>query len=338
MTAQWIAGVDIGGTKIRVAICPTDLMASEIKAKITDTPKESALSISRAVCDLLDALLAEQGLTQDDLVGIGLASAGPLDLEKGEIFNNANLGFDTIPLKAPIQERFPGKELYIINDANAAVLGVHYFEATPEERDNLVYITLSTGIGGGVVCNGYLMLGKEGNAAEIGHAKVEPRAGIACNCGGDGCWEVFSSGTGVRKRALEQIEGGELNWDVLENIVGGNREKITAKEVFQAARKGDPLSEKIVDDCVFYIQVGLGLVNTFYDCHTIYLGGSMMKDADLILPPVIAAFESHPIEYTINHAPIVKQTTLGDEVGLRGALALVKYARDENRIVNHFRF
>lgn len=334
MYEKFIAGVDIGGTWVRVAICTADLKEENIIKRITRTLKETKYSISSSVCQILSELLSENNITREQLLGIGIATAGPLNMEKGEVFNNSNLGFRVIPLKEPIGEKFPEIPLHFINDGNGAVLGIHYFEAENDEKDNLVYITMSTGIGGGAICNGHLLLGKEGNAAEVGHGLVEPRSRFKCNCGAYGCWEVFSSGTGVKNRALDALDEGELNAEILMNIIDNNKSKITAKEVFQAARDGDELSKKIVDDCVFYSKVGIGLVNNYYDCRSIYFGGAMMKDKEQIIPELIKQFKEDPIKFTINHPPKIKLTKFKDEIGLRGALALVKYKIEKHKIIS----
>lgn len=330
---KYIVGVDIGGTWIRVAICTSDLDEKNIKVEIAHTLQENELSISTSVCELLEKLMRKNRIEKEEILGIGLATAGPIDIEKGEVFNNANLGFDIVPLKYPISDRFPEIPIYLINDCNAAVLGIHYFEAEEHEKANLAYVTMSTGVGGGIICNGQLLLGKEGNAVEIGHGSLEPRSSIVCNCGAYGCWEVFSSGTGVRNRALEALREGKLNSVILLRVGRDNRGKITAKEVFQAAKEGDELAKEIVNDCIFYTKVGVGLMNNFYDCTTIYFGGAMMKDKDQIIPQIKEQFELDPIRFTINNPPDIKTTTLGDEVGLKGALALVKYKSENNPII-----
>ncbi len=334
MDENYIAGVDIGGTWVRVAICTADLNEKNIKKRIIKTLKESKYSISNSVCQIFSQLLSDNNIEQDQILGIGIATAGPLNMEKGEVFNNANLGFRVIPLKKPIKERFPEIPLYFINDGIAGVLGIHFFEALDNEKDNLVYISMSTGIGGGVICNGHLLLGKEGNAAEIGHALVEPKSIAKCNCGAYGCWEAYSSGTGVQNRALDALNDGKLNAALLMQGVDNDKSKITAKKVFQAARNGDELSKKIIDDCVFYTKVGIGLVNSYYDCSSIYFGGAMMKDNKQIIPPLIEQFEKDPIRFTINHPPKLKLTRYQDEIGLRGALALVKYKVGKNKIIS----
>jgi len=333
MDKNFIIGIDIGGTWVRSAISTKDLKEETIKIRKIKTPKDNKYSISALVCDLISDLLIENNISQNQILGIGVATAGPLNIEKGEVFNNSNLGFRVIPLKEPIKERFPDVPLYFINDCNGAVLGVHYFEAETNEKDNLVYITMSTGIGGGAICNGHLLYGKEGNAAEIGHGIVEPKSKAQCNCGAYGCWEAFSSGTGVKNRALEFLKEGDINADILMKEVDNDKSRITAKEIFKTARMGDELSNKIVNDCVFYSKVGIGLVNNFFDCTTIYFGGAMMKDKEQILPPLIEQFKKDSIRFTINHPPRLKSTKFEDEIGLRGALALVKYKHENHKIL-----
>ncbi|TFG07665.1 MAG: ROK family protein [Promethearchaeota archaeon] len=333
MSDKYIVGVDIGGTWVRVALSNRDLGKEQIMLKKTPTPKENKFSISNAVCSMLNELLLEHELSLNQVIGMGLASAGPLDMEKGELFNNVNLGFKEIPLKQPIQNEFPNIPIYLANDCNAAVLGVHYFEADDDEKDNIVYITISTGIGGGVICNGHLLLGKEGNAAEVGHGTVELHSKVQCNCGAYGCWEAYSSGTGVMKRMVNYLRKDKKKAEILMSIVDNDISRITAKEIFRAAREGDDLSQTIVDEAIYYMKVGIGLINNYYDISTVYLGGAMMKDEDQILPPLIEQFESDPIKFTINHPPKIRVTTYMDDIGLRGALALIKYKLDDDPVV-----
>ncbi|MBY9018447.1 MAG: ROK family protein [Candidatus Lokiarchaeota archaeon] len=327
-----IIGVDVGGSLIRVAMATSNL--DNIKIKIKPTPKENEFSIVNSIILLITEFIVENSIENDQILGIGLATAGPIDQVKGHVFNNANLGFKEIPLKTPLSERFPGIPIFLINDCNASVLGVHFFEASEDEKDNLAYITLSTGIGGGVICNGRLLLGKDGNAAEIGHGIVDPRSIYQCNCGAHGCWEVYSSGTGVKNRAIDQIEDTSLSSKILMFMIDNDKSNITPKNLFQAARGGDKFSRSIVEQCVFYSKIGIGMVNNYYDCSSIYFGGAMMNDQDLILPPLIQQFENDPLPFTINHPPKLKVTKYITEIGVRGALTLVKYKLERNTIVS----
>ena len=331
--AKYIIGIDIGGTWIRVALCTDDLNDANIIFKAIETPKDTEYSISNSLILMITELLYDNKIREEEIAGIGLASAGPLDMKKGEIFNNANLGFKVIPLKAPLEEKFPGIPIYLINDGNASVLGVHYFEADEEEKDNLVYITMSTGIGGGIICDGRLLLGKEGNAAEIGHGVVDPSSIIQCNCGAHGCWEVYSSGTGIKNRALENIKETKLSSRILMIMIDNDIERINAKYIFQAAKGGDKFSKSIINMSIYYSKIGIGLVNNFYDCSSIYFGGAIMHDHELIIPELRRQFETDPIQYTINHPPKIKVTKYLDDIGLRGALVLVKYKLEGNPVI-----
>lgn len=335
MVKKFIAGVDIGATWTRVAICPTDLKKGNIKSKQTRTPKKknfrdtkvNKFSISSTVCQLLSTLLSENNIKQDQILGMGIATFGPVNIEKGEV-NNLASGFRKIPLKEPIKKSFPEISLFFINDCNAAVLGIHYFEADDNEKDNLFYLAMSTGVGGGAICNGHLLLGKEGNAAEVGHSLVEPRGN-----GTRGSWTTYSSGMAAKLRALNALKEGKLNAEKLLEIVNNDIIKITAKEIFQAARLGDELSRKIVDDCVFYTKVGVGLINNCYDCSSIYFGGAMMNDKDQIIPHIRDQFEKNPIKFTINTPPKIIVTKYFEEIGLMGALAFAKYSLDKNQVI-----
>nr|MDO8117454.1 ROK family protein [Candidatus Sigynarchaeota archaeon] len=146
-----LIAVDIGGTSVRVAIAPVDdIQVTSIKKLKQETAKTDPIAISRQVIEMAKELLSGGNIALCDVQAISIATAGPIDMAKGEVFNNANLGFKIVPLKEPISAAFPGIPIHIINDCNGAVLGVHCFEAKPGERDNLAYVTISTGIGGGV--------------------------------------------------------------------------------------------------------------------------------------------------------------------------------------------
>src|SRR5271157_1597521 len=335
MANQYLVGVDIGGTSVRVAIAPIDNLKNMQKIK-QDTAKTSATAVSSQVMDLIATLITKQKITTKDIKAISIATAGPIDAAKGEIFNNANLGFKIIPLKAPIAKKFPGIPINIINDCRSAVLGVHCFEAEPAEKDNMGYVTISTGIGGGFIVNGHLVLGKEGNASEVGHGTISPKSGVRCGCGAEGCWEAFSSGTAIANHAVRAIDADPVQGALLLDLVEGDASKITAKEVYEAAQRGDALAQSVVDQATYYNAIGLGLINNYYDPEVIYLGGSVVFFQE-ILPPLQELFTENAIEFTINHPPLLKKTSLGDEVGLLGALALGKYKIDENPVISTFK-
>jgi len=313
---HYLAGIDIGGSNIRACIIPLENFAKESIIKLKEsTSKTDANAIGKQIIRMIQILLNQNKLDESDVISINIATAGPLDTEKGIIFNNANLGFKTIQIKEPIHQAFPSIKCNMINDANGAVLGVHYFEALEEEKDNLVYITMSTGIGAGVIVNGHLLRGKDGNAAETGHGLINPSSDIECNCGSKGCWETFSAGSGLSK----QITASGKRW--------------STKELYDFARKGDQVAKKIVKQANFFNTVGIGLINNYYDPDAIYIGGAITNDSDLILPVILDNFEKYTIKFTINRVPIIKITKLGDNIGLLGAIVLGKYILEKNKIL-----
>jgi glucokinase len=330
----FLIGVDVGATNVRVGIAPLDDLRIETVTKIKkSTEKTDPGALSRQVIGMIEESVAVQGTTAEEISAISIATAGPFDMEKGEIFNNANLGFKTIPLRAPIEDRFHGIPLSIMNDCDGAVIGVHFFEAKDDEKQDLTYLTLSTGIGAGVICNGHLVLGKDGNATEIGHGTLAAHSGQMCACGCEGCWEAFSSGTGIANRVQQLIGKRKKDAKILFQLVDRKVERITSKEVYEAARSGDKLSKYLVDDANYFNAIGIGLLNNFYDCKVIYMGGSIMNDEAQIMPVLRQWFQNDPIKFTVNHPPRLEKTTLGDEVGLLGAIALGKYRLENNPII-----
>ncbi len=309
---QYLVGVDIGGTHVRTCIAPLENLTKNIVIKKKEpTSKTDEMSLGKQIVRMISSLLTQNHLNKTEIVSINIATAGPLDAKKGIIFNNANLGFKTIPVKDQINQEFPEIPCNMINDANGAVLGVHYFEALENEKDNLVYITMSTGIGGGVIANGHLVLGKDGNAAEVGHGTISDSE-TPCSCGTTGCWEAYSAGSGLSK----QIQALGQKW--------------SNKELYEKAKEGDPIAQKIVDQATHYSTIGIGLINNFYDPKAIYIGGAITNNSDLFLPVIKENFKKYPIKFTINRVPTIKLTQLGDEIGLLGALVSWKiYIRQE---------
>ncbi|MFW9823323.1 MAG: ROK family protein [Candidatus Thorarchaeota archaeon] len=336
MVEKFIVGADVGATWTRVGICTPDLKKENIKKMVTKTPRKkhfrdttiNKFSISNVICEMLSNLLSENNIKPDQIKGMGIATFGPLNIRTGEIIN-IGTGFRKIPIKNPIKENFPKIPLFIIQDCNAAILGIHFFEAEDDEKDNLFYVTISSGIGGGAICNGRLLLGKDGNAAEVGHNLLDPRTNMA-----RGSWNAKSSGNLIRITAINEITKGQINAEKLLEIVNNDKEKITAKTIFQAARLGDELSKKIVDDCIYYTKIGVGMINNNYDCSSIYFGGGMMHDKDQIIPHIREQFEKNPIEFTINTPPRIKVTTYIDDIGLMGAFVFVKYNLEKNKVIS----
>ncbi len=213
------------------------------------------------------------------------------------------------------------KEVFLINDANAAALGEMKYGAAKGCR-NFIYVTISTGIGGGIIINGELYTGATGMAGEVGHMVVEPD-GMPCNCGGSGCWELYASGSAIARRAREKIQQGRKT--KLLQLDSGDLKKIDATLIEKAANQGDILARKLVAETARYLGIGLGSLINIFNPEIIVIGGGLTKMGDALLKPAIreASRRSYQDAYEVVR---FKLAALGDNSGVLGAAV---YARNE---------
>ena len=201
------------------------------------------------------------------------------------------------------------------NDANAAALGENLYGAG-KGIDNFVYITVSTGIGGGVVLNGRLFKGQDGNAAEIGHMTIN-FDGPRCGCGNKGCWEAYASGTALARFAREGIDAGEAT--KIKELAG--KENVKAEHVFVAAKKGDKFALELIEKEGFYLGVGLANVINAYNPKRIAIGGGLTHEWDMFYDRMMQVMRERALGASIEGLEVVK-AALGKDVGVIGAAAV----------------
>ncbi len=301
------AAVDIGATNVRVSYGDADGLKEKLSER-TDRdngPGGVARQIIRMLCSL-----------DVNVKAIGVGSIGPIDVEMGAIVNTPNLPFKRIPVVAPLKEAFT-VPVGMLNDCSAAVLGEQAYGAGRGLK-NLVYVTLSTGLGGGAIVDGHLLVGKDGNAVEIGHLTIDSNSPLTCGCGCRGHWEAYSSGVGIPRFAASLLEGRSLD-GVIGQMTSGNPGNLTAEVIYGAARAGDPAALDFVNAIGEVNAVGFAdLVNVF-DPELMTVGGSIaLKNPDLVVDPILESIDGH----LINRRPEIVITPLGDDVVLYGALAL----------------
>jgi len=222
-------------------------------------------------------------------------------------------GWYDIPLRDIVREKY-GVNTFLINDADAAALGEHRFGAG-KGVNTLIYLTVSTGIGGGIIIKGKLHTGLHGSAGEIGHMTIDVN-GPKCNCGNVGCLETLASGKAMAKEAIRRVSQGEKS--SLTEIVGGKIENITAEEVSLAAQGGDSLALEVISKVASYLGVGMvNLVNIF-DPEMIIVGGGMTKMGDLLLSPARQVVRERAFTLSAQAVRIVP-AKLGDDAGVLGA-------------------
>jgi len=308
-----VLAIDIGGTKIIAAIISSEgrLMAREYCPTLAD---EGPQAVINRIFFTIDRLLGLRNIDLSQLHSISIACAGAIDFDRGIVTLSPNLpGWRDIPLRDIVKEKY-GVNTFLLNDASAAVLSEHCFGAG-RGVNNLIYITVSTGIGSGIMINGQLYSGASGGAGEIGHTTIDVN-GPRCSCGNIGCLEMLASGTAMAREAMRRIKAGERS--SLTEIVGGKIENITAEEVSLAAQGGDSLALEVILQAATYLGVGLvNLVNVF-NPEMIIIGGGMSKMGDLLLNPArqVVKERAYPL---LAQAVRIVLAELGDNAEVLGA-------------------
>ncbi len=316
MEKKYIVGIDLGGTKISGAVSDKD--GKVLYMKTIDTlASEGSDNVIGRITWLINHVLSELNISNEDVFGVGIASPGPLNSDEGMIIETPNLPFKNFPLKKAVESAV-GIKTFIDNDANAAALGEFLFGAG-KEVENLIYITVSTGVGGGIIINKKLYRGKSGNAGEIGHMTVEPN-GPRCNCGNYGCLEAMSSGTAIARIARERLNHAE-NLKNEKSLLSAF-ENITPKEVFECALKGDKLALEVVDYTTNYLGIGIASLINIFDPEMIIIGGGVSKVGDILFDRLKKVALERSFEVMSNTVKIVP-ASLGTDAGLIGALAII---------------
>ena len=308
MEKKYVVGVDLGGTKIYTALVDLDgNIVKEVTVK-TEAQKGDAIVLEKILNTIDDVLI---GTDINEVKAIGVGSPGPLDVENGLIVYTPNLPFKNFNIVKPIKEKYK-IDTYLDNDANVATLSEYMFGAGKGSK-NMVYVTVSTGIGGGAILNGNLFRGSTSNALEIGHITVM-QGGPRCGCGNTGCAEALASGTAIMKRAKEALESK------VETSLK-NYEVVTAKEVFLEAEKGDKVSQDILNDALSYLGITISNIANSFDPDKIIIGGGVSEAGRIVFDKIDYEMERRCLKTIYNNCKVEK-AVLGSKAGVLGAAAL----------------
>ncbi len=271
-------------------------------------------SIIGRIISAVKQLIKSYGTALSELYGISIAAAGAIDSQQGIITLSPNLpGWRDIPLGSIIEKRL-GIKTWLLNDANAAALGEYHF-GVGKGVDNIIYLTIGTGIGGAIIVDGKLYTGACGSAGEIGHMTIKVN-GPRCECGNIGCLEQLAAGKAITRDAKERLGTGMRS--SLTEDVAGKIEKITAKDIAIAARKGDSIACDVINSAATYLGVGMvNLVNIF-NPEMIIVGGGLAVMEDLMLDPARQMVKERAFPESAAVVRIVT-TELGGDAGLLGA-------------------
>lgn len=317
MTKKKLIGIDLGGTTVKFAILSTQ---GEIQTKwsiVTDTTDEGS-HIVPSIIESINHHLELYGLTSEDFIGIGMGSPGTVSRANGTVVGAYNLNWKTVqPIKEQIEEGI-GIPFFLDNDANVAALGEQWVGAGHNEP-NVVFITLGTGVGGGIVVDGQLVHGAIDSAGEIGHMTIDKK-GYACTCGKKGCLETVASATGVARLARDMSEAFAGESKLKDSIDDGDL--VDAKAVFDAAKEGDTFANKVVDQVSEYLGLACGNIANLLNPSTIVIGGGVSRAGEFLAERVRNEFQQYAFP-TIRESTHIRIAELGNDAGVIGASSLV---------------
>ncbi|WP_018933848.1 ROK family glucokinase [Gracilibacillus lacisalsi] len=315
MEKDLLIGIDIGGTTVKNAIISNqgELIAKwEIPTDLANqgenVPKDIWLSIENK--------LSELNLTKERCAGLGVGAPGFIEPETGKVAIAVNIGWENFYLK-DILEELSGLNVYVDNDANIAALGENW-KGSGNQVENMLAVTLGTGVGGGIIANGQIVSGANGTGAEIGHITVE-KDGAACNCGRNGCLETVTSATGIVRQAEELMADGKA--DALKRRKDNSGE-ITTKDVFETAAEGDKDSKALLAHVLDVLGFTLATVAITVNPAKIVIGGGVSKAGNALLEPLKESFEKYTLPRT-NEACEFVIAQLGNDAGVYGGAYLV---------------
>ncbi len=322
MGSSHFIAVDVGGTQIRAARYSD---GGEIEARIA--LETLAAEGFEPVFGRVMSAVRDVWPSQGEVAGVGLGVPGPINFREGLLRFAPNLpGWNNIPLREMLHDKL-GVPAFVANDADVAALAEHRF-GSGKGVAHMIYLTISTGIGGGMIVDNRLFTGGGGLGGEVGHMAIDPH-GPVCRCGNVGCLEVLASGTAIARRTRERLAAGEPS--ILTEWVDGDLSRITARDVNQAGQQGDALAVAVFEEAGVYL--GSALVSLMYMLNPalFVLGGSVTRAGAMLLEPVRKTVEARAPKAYREQTRILQAELAGD-VGLWGAYALCLMELDQGGI------
>lgn len=315
---KYLIGIDLGGTNIAAGLVDR---SGSIIAKHS-VPTLARRHYTEIIADMASTALAaceKAGVSLDEVEGIGIGSPGTVDSKNGILIYTNNINFENVPMRDEML-RHIALPVYIGNDANCAALGETADCGAAKGLKNVILITLGTGLGGGIIIDGKIYEGEHGAGAELGHT-VMVIDGVQCTCGRKGCWECYSSATGLVRMTREALDADPktVMWDMIEH----NPDKISARTAFEASRQGDASAARVVEKYIKYLSEGIINMMNIFRPEIFLVGGGICNEGDYLFNP-IRAYVSDSI-YGKLRVPIppIMRAKLGNDAGIIGAAMLV---------------
>jgi len=312
-----IIGVDMGGTHIRTGLFTSKgiLQNKSIKIHYGNLPPQKMIDL---VVLEVNNILEKESLDLFNISGMGVGFPGHVDFERGIALTTSNLPqWDDIPLRDILEDRLK-IPVYLDNDANLAASAEHLFESGKGIK-NMIYVTVSSGIGAGVIINGKIYRGNRGTAGEIGHTTLDIN-GPVCTCGKRGCLMAMASGIGIANIAKGVV--GEGKKTLIKDLVQNDMNKITAKVIAEAAFRGDEFAESLIEQAARYLGMGLANLVEIFDPEMIIVGGGLSKIREKFLE-LVKEVAIQRVPKQLRDSVNIVSSRLGSDAGIIGAASLV---------------
>ena len=318
---MYYLGIDLGGTNIAAGIVNDNYEIIKKKSTPTLANRDGKLII-KDMADLCRSLIDECGLTLDDIAYAGIATPGTANSDTGVVEYANNLPFRNFPIADLLKEYLGIEKVLIENDANAAAKAEAIAGAAKGAKYS-VMITLGTGLGGGIVIDGQVYSGFKHAGAELGHIVLQ-KDGKQCSCGRRGCWETYSSATGLanmtREHLIKAREEGRKT--IIEDMIGGNLDNCNARVSFSAMKQGDAVGKEIVDEYISYLASGIATIINIFQPNVLSIGGGVCGEKDNLLKPLKEAVFRETYTQPGAKQTEIKIAELGNDAGIVGAAVL----------------
>ncbi len=317
--AEYLVGVDMGGTKILAGVFKHSLEcvgSSKLSTKSQRGVEAVIERVARCVRDAVD----EADLSLKQVAGVGIGAHGAVDSIEGRVIFAPNLeGWKDVPLKKALEKHL-GVPVFVENDCNIAVLGVHVAELKAKPR-NLIGIFVGTGIGGGLILNGDLYGGYNHTAGEIGHMVLDI-SGPKCGCGNKGCFEALASRTAIFQQIKAGVKDGQKT--LLTEMLGADLSDLRSGDLRKAIRRGDKFVDKVVESAAEYIGIGIANLVNIFSPEVVVLGGGVLEAlADEMMSVIVETAQDYAMPGTMKGVEIIA-SKLGDNAGITGGAVLAR--------------
>ena len=316
---MYTIGIDLGGTNIAAGLCDEALKMID-KLSTKTRAERTAAEIVADMAGVTKQLIERNGLTERDIEYVGILVPGTINSEEGIVECTPNLPFSGLKLRDEFKKHVNIDKILLENDANAAALGEAIAGAGCGAR-SLIMITLGTGVGGGVILDGRIFTGGlNSHGAELGHTVIVA-GGRPCGCGRRGCWEAYSSATALKRMTIERLK--ELGARGIPTLMAKSA-KVSARTAFDAAKAGDAEAQRLVDEYIGYLAVGVTNMINIFQPEVLLIGGGISGEGENLTRPLAEIVDREQYTHDREVKTKILAAKLGNDAGIIGAAALGK--------------